>query len=111
MKSTRATVVLQAPSVESLEVQIYATSTPVGTAPGFALTAEGTQVTSGTSYTAGEWAEAYGATETGWTKARTPTIGGSGSLTVTSGLRYWLWSKSVAGSETAVELCGTVVVP
>jgi hypothetical protein len=112
--------VLEAPTVESLEVQVYATSTPVGTAPGFALTAEGTRATTSTTFTSGAWATAYGTvydaqrnsiSDPCWTVAQSPTIGVTGSLTVASGDRKWVWVKVVAGSETAVLLCGTLIVP
>jgi hypothetical protein len=120
MTSNRRTVTLEAPTAESLHVDIKSTATPVGTAPGFALTAAGTRATVATSYTAGTWATAYGTilddtgasvTSAGETTARTPTIGVAGTMTVASGTRYWLWVKTVAGSETAVELAGTIVVP
>lgn len=120
MRSSPASTLIEAPSVQSLEVQVYATSTPVGTAPGFALTAEGTRTTTSTTFTDGAWATAYGTVYTQerasmsapcWTVAQTPTIGVNGSLTVAAGDRKWLWVKVVAGSETAVLLCGTVIVP
>lgn len=106
--NTRTRVVeLFAPTVESLEVGLYCSSDPTGTAPGFLLTAEGTMATTGSSFTSGTWVGSYGSD--GWTTARTPTIGTAGSLTATAG-RYWLWTSVVAGSETAKWLVGTVVV-
>lgn len=109
MKSAVGTAVLYAPTSESLEVDIYCSSDPTGTVPGFAITARGTMITGSTTFTSGTWAETYGSD--GWTKARTPTLGTSGSLTITAGTYYWLWASVTAGSETAKWLVGTIVVP
>jgi hypothetical protein len=107
MNTRTGVVTLFAPTVESLQVDVYASVDPTGTAPGFLLTAEGTMATTGSSFTSGTWVGTYGSD--GWTVARTPTIGTAGSLTATAG-RYWLWASVVAGSETAKWIVGTLVV-
>ena len=118
MKSSVGSVTLTAPTLESLNVDLFASASPVDTAPGFAITAEGTLVTAATSYTAGSWATAYGTVlvgtasvaDPGWTTARTPTLGVSGAIVIASGSRYWLWAKTSVGSEVAIERVGTLVV-
>lgn len=106
MRTAVGDVQLSAATVESLELDVYCSSDPTGTAPEFAVTAFGTYASGSTTFTAGAWASTYGSD--GWSTARTPTMGSSGSLAVTSGQRKWLWIKAVAGSETAIWLVGSV---
>ena len=100
---------LYAATVESLEVPIGTTSSPTATDPQFALSAT-SAVTPGT-FSTGSWAEAYGATTTGFTTARTPTLGGTGTLVITSGSSYLLWVKVTLGSEVAQWPVGVVRCP
>lgn len=98
---------LFAATVEALEVDIYANADPTGTAPQFALSAAGA-VAPGT-FSAGSWTTSYAST--GWTTARTPTLGSSGTLTLASGSTYELWAKVTLGSEVAVWIVGRVICP
>lgn len=108
LNSSLRDVVLVAPTNESLEVDVYCAADPTGTDPAFAVTTEGTIVGNSATYYTGDWSTSYGSD--GWTTARTPTFGSSGSIDVTAGDRLWLWVKAVAGSETAVWRVGMVIV-
>lgn len=108
MNSSLRDVTLYAATVESLQVDLYCDVDPTGTAPAFAVTAEGTVVGGSDTYTNGTWGT-YGSD--GWTTARTPTFGTTASIPVTSGSRLWLWAKCTAGSEVAVQRVGLIIVP
>jgi hypothetical protein len=102
------TVTLWAATVESLEVPIITSSDPTGTAPEFALSAAG--ATAPGTFSAGTWAGSWDASTLRAT-ARTPSIGGTGTLTVTSGTSYLLWAKVTLGGEVAVWPVGSIRVP
>lgn len=109
LKSSLRSVTLVASTLESLEAEVYSgTGDPTDTPPEWAFVAEGTQATDATTYTSGDWSTAYGTD--GWTTARSPLIGSAGTVEVVAGTRLWVFIRSVAGSETAVTLAGTVVV-
>ncbi len=102
------TVTLWAATVESLEVSISTDADPTATPPEFALSTAG--ATSPGSFSQGAWSGAWDVS-TERTTARTPTIGGSGTLTVTSGASYLLWAKVTLGSEVAVWPVGSIRIP
>lgn len=108
LKTSLSDVTLAAPTLESLEVDVYCSDDPTDTEPQFAVTTEGTAVTDATTYTPGGWATTYGTD--GWTTARTPSFGSAGTIVTVSNTRLWLWVKTVAGDETAVWRVGTVIV-
>ena len=108
MQTSIRSVVLVAPTYETLEVEVYCSANPTATAPQFAMTAEGTLVNGSTTYYAGDWGETYGTD--GWTFANTPPLGSAGTIVISSGTRLWLWVKVVTGAETAVWRIGTVIV-
>jgi hypothetical protein len=106
MTATMRKVALSAATVESLELDILCNVDPTGDPPEFALTDIGSYATGSTSFVAGAWAATWTAGQ--WLTARTGTLGSS--MPIATGDRKWLWVKVAAGAETAVWLCGTVVV-
>jgi hypothetical protein len=108
LNSSLRTVVLTAPTFESLEVDVYCSADPTGTDPTFAVTAEGTVVDDSTTYSTGAWTGDYGSD--GWTTAHSPSFGSIGTFEVEPGQRLWLWIKTVAGSDAAITRCGLVIV-
>jgi hypothetical protein len=98
---------LFAATVEALEVDIYTDADPTGASPQFALSAKGASAPG--TFSAGSWTTSYAST--GWTTARTPTLGSAGTLVIVSGTTYDVWAKVTLGSETAVWPVGTVVCP
>lgn len=105
-------VILRASWSGALEVQWGSSLDPTGITPVFLVTASTVEDPDG-DWVDGEWAEAYGATNTGWTWAYTPTIGSSStSFTLTSGNRYRLWMRVPdLGGEDEPLLCGTIRCP
>jgi len=99
--------VLYAATVESLDVDIYTSSDPTSSSPTFALSAKG--ATAPGSFSAGSWTTTY--SSTGWTTARTPTLGSAGTLVLASGSTYDLWVTVSLGSETAKWVVGSVLCP
>lgn len=94
----------------SLDVTLRVTPDPSASTPQFALSAKGTN-TPGT-FSNGAWqAGSTWSSTTGQIVATTPTIGGSGTLAITAGSEYWLWSKLAVGSETFVDICAVISCP
>jgi len=98
---------LYAATVEALEVDIYTNADPTGTAPTFALSAKGASAPG--TFSAGSWTTSYAST--GWTTARTPTLGSAGTLVIASGSTYDLWCAVTLGSEVAKWPVGSVICP
>ena len=98
---------LFAATVEALEVDIYTDADPTGTNPQFALSAKGAAAPG--TFSSGSWTTAY--PSSGWTTARTPTLGSGGTLVIASGSSYSLWAKVTLGSEIAVWPVGDVICP
>lgn len=106
MNTIIGTETLYEATSESLTVTITSTADPTGDAPEFALSRYKAPAP-GTFY-AGDW---DGAWSGGSATAVTPKIGGAEDLDISSGVKYSLWAKIVAGGETAVWIVGTVICP
>jgi hypothetical protein len=98
---------LYAATVEALEVDIYTNADPTGANPQFALSAKGASAPG--TFSAGSWTTSYAST--GWTTARTPTLGSAGTLVLASGSTYDLWVSVALGSETAKWRVDSVICP
>lgn len=102
-------VVLPAQTLESLDATVVSSVDPTGTAPQFALLADGTYPDVGTGWANGAWVGAY---SPAGTTARTPLIGAGATagFTLTAGQRYRVWVKYTAGGETPVQPVGSIRV-
>lgn len=78
---------LESSTVEALTVTFRADTDPTADTIEFALTAETVSDPSG--WSAGSW----GTYASGSVTATTPTIGASGTLTLTEGSSYLLWAR------------------
>lgn len=97
-------------AAESIDVTLRVTPDPTAATPQFALSVKGVK-TPGT-FANGAWRSgSTWSSTTGQIVATTPTIGGAGSLVITAGTEYTVWSKVVVGSETFVRECAYVVCP
>jgi hypothetical protein len=103
-----STLTIFAESAVSVETVVKSDADPTATTPGWALTTLDDMTAGSTS--AGTWSVAYSAT-TDKATARSPLIGGSQTLALTSGNSYRLWLSVVAGSETMVEPVAIIHCP
>ena len=118
MRSAIRAVELNGNSVESVNVDFFSSADPTGAAVSFAVTAEGTQATTSSTWVAGSWATAYGTvlngvssvSDPGWSTARTPTLGLNGSIAIASVGRWWLSIKTTVGGETPIETAAVLIV-
>ena len=94
----------------SLDVTLRVTPDPTASTPQFALSAKGTNTPG--SFSSGAWRSgSTWSSTTGQIVATTPTIGGAGTLAITAGSEYWLWSKLTVGSETFVDIVAVISCP